>query len=90
MCILVFAGSQASFVVEVRQLERYPVDLYYLVDVSASMKDNLERLNNVGVALSHQMREHSSDFRVGFGSFVDKPVAPYISVHPSKIINPCR
>ncbi|XP_012686969.1 integrin beta-8 [Clupea harengus] len=83
-------GSQASFVVEVRQLERYPVDLYYLVDVSASMKDNLERLNNVGVALSHQMREHSSDFRVGFGSFVDKPVAPYISVHPSKIINPCR
>lgn len=82
-------GSEASFVVEVQQLERYLVDLYYLVDVSASMQDNLERLNNVGVALSHQMREHSSDFRVGFGSFVDKPVSPYISVHPSKVINPC-
>ncbi|KAL2080644.1 hypothetical protein ACEWY4_024437 [Coilia grayii] len=82
-------GSKASFVVEVQQLERYPVDLYYLVDVSASMKDNLERLNNVGLALSHQMRRHSSDFRMGFGSFVDKPVAPYISIHPSKIINPC-
>lgn len=86
----VFTGSEANFVVEVQQLERYPVDLYYLVDVSASMQDNLERLNNVGMALSHQMREHSSDFRVGFGSFVDKPVSPYISVHPAKIINPCR
>ncbi|TRY72896.1 hypothetical protein DNTS_021711 [Danionella cerebrum] len=82
-------GSEASFMVEVRQLERYPVDLYYLVDVSASMQDNLDRLKSVGLALSHQMKQHSSDFRVGFGSFVDKPVSPYINVHPSKLINPC-
>uniref|UniRef100_A0AAY4DAM1 Integrin beta n=1 Tax=Denticeps clupeoides TaxID=299321 RepID=A0AAY4DAM1_9TELE len=82
-------GAESSFVVEVQQLERYPVDLYYLVDVSASMQDNLDRLKSVGVALSHSMREYSSDFRVGFGSFVDKPVSPYINVHPSKIQNPC-
>ncbi|KAK9958128.1 hypothetical protein ABG768_012302 [Culter alburnus] len=82
-------GSEASFVIEVQQLERYPVDLYYLVDVSASMQDNLDRLKTVGLALSHQMKEHSSDFRVGFGSFVDKPVSPYIDVHPSKLVNPC-
>ncbi|XP_030645289.1 integrin beta-8 [Chanos chanos] len=82
-------GSQASFVVEVQQLERYPVDLYYLVDVSASMQDILDRLKTVGVALSHSMKEHSRDFRVGFGSFVDKPTSPYIDVHPSKIVNPC-
>uniref|UniRef100_W5KB54 Integrin beta n=1 Tax=Astyanax mexicanus TaxID=7994 RepID=W5KB54_ASTMX len=82
-------GSEASFIVEVKQLERYPVDLYYLVDVSASMQDNLDRLKTVGVTLSHRMKEHSSDFRVGFGSFVDKPVSPYIDVNPSKISNPC-
>lgn len=86
----VISGSVASFVVEVRQLERYPVDLYYLVDVSASMQENLDRLKTVGLALSHQMKEHSSDFRVGFGSFVDKPVSPYIDVHPTKLVNPCR
>ncbi|XP_016314747.1 integrin beta-8-like [Sinocyclocheilus anshuiensis] len=77
-------GGEAMFVIEVQQLERYPVDLYYLVDVSASMQDNLDRLKTAGLALSHQMKEHSSDFRVGFGSFVDKPVSPYIDVHPSK------
>lgn len=82
-------GSEARFVIEVQQLERYPVDLYYLVDVSASMQDNLDRLKTVGLALSHQMKQHSSDFRVGFGSFVDKPVSPYIDVHPSKLLNPC-
>ncbi|XP_016428404.1 integrin beta-8 isoform X1 [Sinocyclocheilus rhinocerous] len=83
-------GGEASFVVEVQQLERYPVDLYYLVDVSASMQDNLDRLKTAGLALSHLMKEHSSDFRVGFGSFVDKPLSPYIDVHPSKLLNPCR
>ncbi|KAJ8290696.1 hypothetical protein GJAV_G00016430 [Gymnothorax javanicus] len=83
------AGSEVSFVLEVRQLERYPVDMYYLVDVSASMQDNLNRLKTVGITLSQRMKEYSSDFRVGFGSFVDKPVSPYISVHPSKISNPC-
>ncbi|KAM9738498.1 integrin beta-8 [Menidia menidia] len=82
-------GSEASFIVAVKQLERYPVDLYYLVDVSASMQDNLDHLKTVGVALSLRMTEHTPDLWVGFGSFVDKPVSPYINVHPTKINNPC-
>uniref|UniRef100_A0A3B4B444 Integrin beta n=1 Tax=Periophthalmus magnuspinnatus TaxID=409849 RepID=A0A3B4B444_9GOBI len=85
-------GSVCIFtrvVVAVKQLERYPVDLYSLVDVSASMQENLDHLKTVGVALSLRMTQHSSDLWLGFGSFVDKPVSPYISVHPSKINNPC-
>uniref|UniRef100_A0A8C5HNF2 Integrin beta n=1 Tax=Gouania willdenowi TaxID=441366 RepID=A0A8C5HNF2_GOUWI len=82
-------GTNASFIVAVNQLERYPVDLYYLVDVSASMQENLDHLKTVGVALSLRMMERSSDLWLGFGSFVDKPVSPYINVHPSKINNPC-
>ncbi|XP_054914892.1 integrin beta-8 [Poeciliopsis prolifica] len=82
-------GSEASFVVAVKQLERYPVDLYNLVDVSASMEKNLDHLKTVGVALSLRMTQHTSDLWLGFGSFVDKPVSPFISVHPSKIDNPC-
>uniref|UniRef100_A0AAV2K6D0 Integrin beta n=1 Tax=Knipowitschia caucasica TaxID=637954 RepID=A0AAV2K6D0_KNICA len=82
-------GSQASVMVAVKQLERYPVDLYFLVDVSASMQENLDHLKTVGVALSLRMTQHSSDLWLGFGSFVDKPVSPYINVHPSKLNNPC-
>ncbi|XP_069550872.1 integrin beta-8 [Brachyistius frenatus] len=82
-------GSEANFIVAVKQLERYPVDLYYLVDVSASMQENLDHLKTVGVALSLRMTDYSSDLWLGFGSFVDKPVSPYINVHPSKINNPC-
>uniref|UniRef100_A0A8C2WZV7 Integrin beta n=1 Tax=Cyclopterus lumpus TaxID=8103 RepID=A0A8C2WZV7_CYCLU len=82
-------GRQRATLMAVKQLERYPVDLYYLVDVSASMQENLDHLKTVGVALSLRMTEHSSDLWLGFGSFVDKPVSPYINVHPSKINNPC-
>lgn len=45
MCVCVFPGSEASIVVAVKQLERYPVDLYYLVDVSASMQENLDHVS---------------------------------------------
>lgn len=75
---------------KVRPLEKYPVDLYYLVDVSASMHNNIEKLNSVGFALSKKMENISLDFRLGFGSYVDKTVSPYISIHPGRIHNQCR
>uniref|UniRef100_A0A8C2TLU9 Integrin beta n=1 Tax=Coturnix japonica TaxID=93934 RepID=A0A8C2TLU9_COTJA len=82
-------GSEASFILKVRPLEKYPVDLYYLVDVSASMHNNIEKLNSVGFALSKKMENISLDFRLGFGSYVDKTVSPYISIHPGRIHNQC-
>uniref|UniRef100_A0A8C4KMW1 Integrin beta n=1 Tax=Dromaius novaehollandiae TaxID=8790 RepID=A0A8C4KMW1_DRONO len=82
-------GSEANFILKVRPLEKYPVDLYYLVDVSASMHNNIEKLNSVGFALSKKMENISIDFRLGFGSYVDKTVSPYISIHPGRIHNQC-
>ncbi|NXD14943.1 ITB8 protein, partial [Nothocercus nigrocapillus] len=82
-------GSEANFILKVRPLEKYPVDLYYLVDVSASMHNNIEKLNSVGFALSKKMENISLDFRLGFGSYVDKTVSPYISIHPGRIHNQC-
>lgn len=43
--VYVYQGSKASVVVAVKQLQRYPVDLYYLVDVSASMQENLDHVS---------------------------------------------
>ncbi|XP_068065417.1 integrin beta-8 isoform X5 [Anomalospiza imberbis] len=82
-------GSEANFMLKVHPLEKYPVDLYYLVDVSASMHNNIEKLNSVGFALSKKMENISLDFRLGFGSYVDKTVSPYISIHPGRIHNQC-
>ncbi|XP_072506973.1 integrin beta-8 isoform X4 [Notamacropus eugenii] len=82
-------GAEASFMMKVHPLQKYPVDLYYLVDVSASMHNNIEKLNSVGNDLSQKMASFSHDFRLGFGSYVDKTVSPYISIHPGRIHNQC-
>ena len=37
-----------------------------------------------------KMAFFSRDFRLGFGSYVDKTVSPYISIHPERIHNQCR
>ncbi|XP_053323554.1 integrin beta-8 [Spea bombifrons] len=82
-------GAKANFMLQVRHLEKYPVDLYYLVDVSASMRKSIEKLNSIGFDLSQKMANFTNDIRFGFGSFVDKPLSPYISIHPLRIKNQC-
>lgn len=66
------------------QAEDYPVDLYYLMDLSKSMEDDKEKLSHLGDLLSETMRNITSNFRLGFGSFVDKVLMPYVSTVPKK------
>lgn len=66
------------------QAEDYPVDLYYLMDLSKSMEDDKEKLSALGDKLSETMKGITSNFRLGFGSFVDKVLMPYVSTIPKK------
>lgn len=66
------------------QAQDYPVDLYYLMDLSRSMKNDKEKLSTLGSLLSSTMRNITSKFRIGFGSFVDKLVMPYVSTVPKR------
>ncbi|XP_051925340.1 integrin beta-3-like isoform X1 [Hippocampus zosterae] len=78
------------FTVKVRQVEDYPVDLYYLMDLSYSMNDDLYRLRTLGKGLAEAMNRTTANLRMGFGAFVDKPVSPYMYTSPKEAIrNPC-
>ena len=67
----------------------YPVDLYYLMDLSQSMEDDKAKLSALGDLLAETMQNLTSNFRLGFGSFVDKTVMPYVSTVPQKLQEPC-
>lgn len=75
--------------VDFKQAEDYPVDLYYLMDLSNSMKDDKEKLALLGDLLAAEMGKITSNFRLGFGSFVDKVVMPYVNTVPEKLRMPC-
>lgn len=71
-------------------MEDYPVDLYYLMDLSYSMNDDLFRLRTLGKGLAEAMNRTTSNLRMGFGAFVDKPLSPYMYISPTEAVkNPC-
>ncbi|KAK7015830.1 Integrin beta-1 [Halocaridina rubra] len=79
-----------SMQVTFRQAEDYPVDLYYLMDLSKSMEDDKESLSKLGTLLALEMQKITKNFRLGFGSFVDKVVMPYVSTVPERLVHPCK
>jgi integrin beta 1 len=78
-----------KFHVSFRQAENYPVDLYYVMDLSNSMEDDKVKLAELGDLLASKMSNITQNFRLGFGSFVDKKTMPYVSTVPEKLDNPC-
>eukprot|EP00057_Strongylocentrotus_purpuratus_P002706 XP_003725074.1 PREDICTED: integrin beta-1 [Strongylocentrotus purpuratus] len=73
-------GETATLRMNVRQAEDYPVDMYYLMDLSQSMKEDLETIRQLAGDLVDKMKELTRNFQVGFGSFVDKNIIPFASL----------
>uniref|UniRef100_A0A8C9ZK10 Integrin beta n=1 Tax=Sander lucioperca TaxID=283035 RepID=A0A8C9ZK10_SANLU len=57
-------GDTKHFTVSVKQVEDYPVDLYYLMDLSFSMKDDLARLRTLGSELAVAMGRTTSNLLI--------------------------
>uniref|UniRef100_A0A8R1DSK3 Integrin beta n=1 Tax=Caenorhabditis japonica TaxID=281687 RepID=A0A8R1DSK3_CAEJA len=81
--------SRVRFNVTYRQAVDYPVDLYYLMDLSYSMKDDKQKLSELGDLLAERMRTVTKNFRLGFGSFIDKKLMPFIDPRIEKQLSPC-
>lgn len=65
----------------------YPLDLYYLMDLTWTMKDDKQTLVSMGGSLTKALSNLTENFRLGFGSFADKPQMPFIN--PMSAENPC-
>ncbi|XP_042079216.1 integrin beta-3 isoform X2 [Haplochromis burtoni] len=60
------------------------------MDLSYSMNDDLTRLRTLGKGLAEAMNRTTSNLRMGFGAFVDKPLSPYMYISPKEAVkNPC-
>uniref|UniRef100_A0A4W3HUB4 Integrin beta n=1 Tax=Callorhinchus milii TaxID=7868 RepID=A0A4W3HUB4_CALMI len=83
-------GDSKSFTVQIRQVEDYPMDIYYLMDLSLSMDDDLSNIQHLGSLLASELAKITSNLKLGFGAFVDKPISPYIYMASEEAIrNPC-
>ncbi|XP_072902731.1 integrin beta-2 [Hemitrygon akajei] len=82
-------GSPHKILVKFKRAEGYPIDLYYLMDLSYSMKDDLQKVKKLGKELLEALRSVTKSIKIGFGSFVDKTVLPFVNTHKEKMKNPC-
>ncbi|XP_036400959.1 integrin beta-2-like isoform X1 [Megalops cyprinoides] len=82
-------GLPYTFQFNFKRAEDYPVDLYYLMDLSYSMKDDLLKVKRLGRDLWTALGKTTSRARIGFGAFVDKTVLPFTDTNQKKLKKPC-
>ncbi|XP_043480175.1 integrin beta-PS-like [Leptopilina heterotoma] len=83
-------GEEKRVTLKYSLAQDYPVDLYYLMDLSASMENKRDQLSELGFQLADAMRKLTSNFRLGFGSFVDKVALPMTNTQPERLVIPCN
>ncbi|XP_068602189.1 integrin beta-2 [Brachionichthys hirsutus] len=82
-------GLSTTFKLSFKRVQGYPVDLYYLMDLSYSMKDDLEHVKDLGQDLFEALNNITAHAQIGFGAFVDKTVLPYTNTNENKLQKPC-
>uniref|UniRef100_A0A8C7G6P1 Integrin beta n=1 Tax=Oncorhynchus kisutch TaxID=8019 RepID=A0A8C7G6P1_ONCKI len=82
-------GLPHTFTLDFQRVEGYPVDLYYLMDLSYSMEDDLRSIKTLGNELFNALQGITKKGQIGFGSFVDKTVLPFTNTNPEKLNKPC-
>lgn len=85
--LVLVKGSTQQIKMTYRPAKNNPLDLYYLMDLSYTMRDDKETLIKIGEELSKALKTFTANYRIGFGSFADKPAMPFIN--PKLKDNPC-
>lgn len=68
-----------------RLAENYPVDLYFLMDVSRTMRSYKDNLVALSDRLAEELRKLTKNYRLGLGTFVDKTTMPYVSLEEVRV-----
>ena len=67
----------AEVLFKIQPAKNHPVDLYFVMDLSNSMTPYKDNLVGSATAIADAIKTFTDSFRMGFGSFSDKPTAPF-------------
>ncbi|XP_017094933.3 integrin beta-nu isoform X1 [Drosophila bipectinata] len=80
-------GNTQRIKLSYRPARNHPLDLYVLMDLTWTMRDDKATLEQLGAELTKTLKNLTANYRLGFGSFADKPTLPMIL--PQHKENPC-
>ena len=78
-----FLDGEVPF--KVRLSGDYPVDLYFLIDFSWSMRPYVENLYQTAASIANEITEITTHYMIGLGGFVEKPMLPFSSELANKV-----
>ena len=76
-------GKPLTLDFSVAHAKDYPVDIYFLMDLSKSMKNSRDNLAELGGEIIAAIGNKTKNLATGFGSFVEKNVPPFSSAIPA-------
>ncbi|KAF9416979.1 hypothetical protein HW555_005807 [Spodoptera exigua] len=71
-------GEPVDFTMHFKPAKDYPLDVYYLMDISYTMQTNLKDLKQQALKIYKDLSVYTNNVRLGIGSFVEKPGFPYV------------
>eukprot|EP00091_Calanus_sinicus_P005473 TRINITY_DN15914_c0_g1_i1.p1 TRINITY_DN15914_c0_g1~~TRINITY_DN15914_c0_g1_i1.p1 ORF type:complete len:183 (+),score=41.69 TRINITY_DN15914_c0_g1_i1:199-747(+) len=75
-------GKPEKIKFEVAHAKQFPVDLYFLMDLSWSMRQSRDNLASLGGKIIAAIKKKTENLTTGFGSFVEKNLPPFHKCHP--------
>ncbi|XP_022820748.1 integrin beta-PS-like [Spodoptera litura] len=78
-------GEPVDFTINFKPAKDYPLDVYYLMDISYTMQTKVDDLKRQAQKIYKDLSAYTNNVRLGIGSFVEKPGFPYVDpiVHKS-------
>ncbi|XP_063529115.1 integrin beta pat-3-like [Cydia strobilella] len=70
-------GEQKKFYFYYKAVENFPVDLYFLLDASNTMKRVRNDISKKSKEIYDAMYNLTTDIQLGYGTFIDKHVFPF-------------
>jgi hypothetical protein len=83
-------GEQYTLLYNVTRAPDYPIDLYLVMDLSYSMRDDLANLKTTAISMADKLAELTNDYKIGFGSFVEKSQTPFTNPEYLFGDDPCK
>ncbi|KAJ8729627.1 hypothetical protein PYW08_001208 [Mythimna loreyi] len=75
-------GVKMDFTISFKPAEDYPLDVYYLMDISHTMSGKMTDLQKQASKIYYDLTHYTNNVQLGIGSFVEKPAFPFCD--PSK------
>ncbi|KAL8621301.1 hypothetical protein ACOMHN_008126 [Nucella lapillus] len=82
-------GKGHKFLVTFRPANNFPVDLYFLFDLSSTMKQYINDFAQLTHKIAQEINKITVNYKMGYGTFQDKVLLPFTNTHPIKLLNPC-